>query len=326
MTITTTWTGSGSTDYYSGANWTAGAPAGDGPNDALIGGVGVTTAYTVVVTADNGSSVGTYSAGNLVLDDSAMTLSIGTHAFTVAYSTTFTAGTVNIAGGFFNFGINTNTFGTDALLTGYGVLTNDISGSGTIEAKGVSQILDVNLNVGAGGMNFEIAGGDTLEFDMVVDASAKVSFETNSGTMLLYDTQDFAGTIYGLVDVPSAGAAQNEIDLGDLTNVTASFDYTTNQITVSGTSVFPGNTVTDKVIQLDPGATYDAGSTVQTVADGSGGTDIFLMVCFAEGTRILTNRGEVAVEALAEGDMVVTADQGTRPINWIGHRHLDLTA
>ncbi|MDR3535281.1 MAG: Hint domain-containing protein, partial [Acetobacteraceae bacterium] len=47
---------------------------------------------------------------------------------------------------------------------------------------------------------------------------------------------------------------------------------------------------------------------------------------FAEGTRILTNRGEVAVEALAEGDMVVTADQGTRPINWIGHRHLDLTA
>ncbi|WP_205691909.1 Hint domain-containing protein [Caulobacter soli] len=45
-------------------------------------------------------------------------------------------------------------------------------------------------------------------------------------------------------------------------------------------------------------------------------------VCFAEGSRILTARGEVAVEDLIEGDEVVTASGGMRPVIWIGSRHV----
>lgn len=45
-------------------------------------------------------------------------------------------------------------------------------------------------------------------------------------------------------------------------------------------------------------------------------------VCFAEGSRILTARGEVAVEDLVEGDEVVTAAGGLRPAIWIGSRHM----
>jgi len=44
--------------------------------------------------------------------------------------------------------------------------------------------------------------------------------------------------------------------------------------------------------------------------------------CFAGGTRIKTPRGEVEVERLRVGDIVLTFDEGYRPIRWIGSRRL----
>ncbi|WP_267958368.1 Hint domain-containing protein [Cereibacter sphaeroides] len=50
--------------------------------------------------------------------------------------------------------------------------------------------------------------------------------------------------------------------------------------------------------------------------------EIRAVPCFTPGTRILTLRGEVAVEALKAGDMVLTRDSGYLPLRWVGKRSL----
>ncbi|MGX5777756.1 Hint domain-containing protein, partial [Methylorubrum zatmanii] len=46
------------------------------------------------------------------------------------------------------------------------------------------------------------------------------------------------------------------------------------------------------------------------------------VVCYVTGTRIRTERGEIAVENLKAGDFAVTASGALRPITWIGHREI----
>jgi hypothetical protein len=52
-------------------------------------------------------------------------------------------------------------------------------------------------------------------------------------------------------------------------------------------------------------------------------TDAPTFVCFRNGTLILTARGEIAVEDLRAGDMVITRDHGPKPLRWIGSKALD---
>ena len=82
-------------------------------------------------------------------------------------------------------------------------------------------------------------------------------------------------------------------------------------------------------INYDPGNPENG--TVEFL-DGSGnviGTMAFSNVekvipCFTPGTLIVTDRGDVAVEALRPGDLVMTRDNGLQPLRWIGQRRLSL--
>lgn len=46
------------------------------------------------------------------------------------------------------------------------------------------------------------------------------------------------------------------------------------------------------------------------------------VVCFAQGTQITTENGEVAIEDLNIGDLVFTLDHGFQKLRWIGSRHI----
>ena len=47
-----------------------------------------------------------------------------------------------------------------------------------------------------------------------------------------------------------------------------------------------------------------------------------LFVCFAAGTRIRTPQGDVPVEELQPGDLVMTLDEGPQPLRWSGARRI----
>ena len=76
-------------------------------------------------------------------------------------------------------------------------------------------------------------------------------------------------------------------------------------------------------------ATTVEGESLQEQEDGSYLVDATTtpgssFICFCQDTRILTDKGEMVVQDLRLGDLVVTRDHGPQPIRWIGQRDFQL--
>lgn len=96
-----------------------------------------------------------------------------------------------------------------------------------------------------------------------------------------------------------------------------------SQVTLSTGEVITLNA--DGTITVVTDGDLEANTFTYTVTDENGNTDVaFVTVtcvpCFTRGTLIRTKRGDVPVETLSAGDMVVTRDHGFQPIRWIGSR------
>ncbi len=163
-----------------------------------------------------------------------------------------------------------------------------------------------------GGGTLALGGAGVVEIAGSVPANIDVAFLDGAGDRLVLGgvspgaTADFAGTIEGFV-------------VGDTIDLSA-VSYAGGQsstINSGGTLTLTEGAQTYS-LRFDPSL---AGKTVLAAADSGSGTEL-TVACFASGARIMTARGEVAVEDLREGDLVATAE-GTAPIVWLGHRRLD---
>ena len=101
--------------------------------------------------------------------------------------------------------------------------------------------------------------------------------------------------------------------LDPVSSATASSNASTGGLTISGGSAYT----------YQPAGDY-TGDTFLVPKDSNSDMLITLAACFCNGTRILTDRGQIPVQRLAVGDHVVTADGTSRPVRRIGHHRLDL--
>ncbi len=210
---------------------------------------------------------------------------------------------------------------------GHGTTTAsvEISNAGTLFASSGIETVNTPLITAPSGKSgvLEIdAVGDLVLNAASVDATQSVTFTDGTGILTIGTIGGFGGTIASVT-------AGDEIIVQGTSIASDSFDPATHVLTL-----FDAGNATIGALQL--GALVN-GATL--LANGTGG--IGVAPCFVAGTRISTDRGEVAVEDLRIGDRVQAVAQRplpgpaphrgglgrgpAQPITWIGHRTVDCT-
>lgn len=135
-----------------------------------------------------------------------------------------------------------------------------------------------------------------------VPGDPSLSPSTANNDQLLSEDVTINGTTY------SAGS-QVELEFAFTTTTGESFWV----IRIAGQNVgISGPTLPE------PGTTYEVASS----ADGQS-VPPSNIPCFLSGTLISTDKGQISIEDLSIGDLVLTKDLGYQPIRWIGRRVLD---
>ncbi len=202
-------------------------------------------------------------------------------------------------------------------ITGAGVIDGPLNGLGTVTAVGGTLTINGPVDQDASGSAtiFNIGGGlvpgGTLAFANTLVGSAteapSITFEDNAGTL----------------DLSKVGPSDVSNDLGTISNFSqgdtielmaegASDTYTwdgASTLTVTGANGSETLTLA--------GGSYNANSAQPFSLSDANGVDT-ITICFMAGTMIRTPEGEVAVETLKRGDLVLTSAGVAKPVSWLG--------
>ncbi len=211
----------------------------------------------------------------------------------------------------FNVNFLTGAGGVGIAPSALTVDTGNFSGVGTPDAPVAGSLPGTTLEAFAGQTN-QVTNTITIPDQGVAFGWTGTNNSTGSGT---------ASWISGFT---------SKVGADDIVVVTAASAGST--LTATATANLDGEWQTG-IMGLGVG-TYDVtmqgflpSATSFTNADAvtpvSSALTLDVVACFASGTRILTARGEIAVEELAVGDLVWSRGAGLTPVRWLGRRNLD---
>ena len=216
-------------------------------------------------------------------------------------------------------------------------VSGNLSGTNTVEGNSTAAY-------GAGGGTLDVTGNITNATITVTGGILVVGGDANGATINLnnalfnmggssghwnsHTTINFvSGSVSGVI-VPPKDATDSTFHGASFTNM-ANGDYisTGSNSAITGIS-FSSNTLnfTQNGTTYHVAVTLASGQTPNFSAQTLNGHLVLgqgTVVCFAAGTLIRTVRGEVAVEDLKAGDLVVVSSGEHRPVKWMGHRTFD---
>ncbi len=159
--------------------------------------------------------------------------------------------------------------------------------------------------LGIGTATTDDASDDGFLEDFYPDVDASVTL--SDGTVIANAPMELEAT-WTLEWTDAEGATQT-VNLGLMQYQTSGADA--SNMIADGLLPPPGVTVTVTAFVNTP----------DTDAEGFAYGDIGIEIaCFAHGTKLRTASGNVCVEDLKVGDMVMTRDHGPQPVRWIGSR------
>ena len=270
---------------------------GDAGNDTLDGGA---DNDTLSGGADNDTLIG--GIGNDSLDGGTENDSLSGDAG----ADTLVGGTGNdtLRGGADNDSLSGDA-GTDSL---FGDAGNDTllggDGNDTLDGGDNDDILDGGLNDDSliGGLgNDQLLGGagnDTLQGGVGSDSMAGGD-GTDTFSVAL---SDYPAMEIDVVDGSESTGDNDTLDLRPFGKARTNIIYT------------PGNSEAGTVQFLNTSGGVIGTMTFTNIEN--------VIPCFTPGSLIETARGDVPVEDLVAGDLVMTRDNGLQPLRWVGRRDL----
>jgi autotransporter passenger strand-loop-strand repeat protein len=244
-----------------------------------------------------------------------------------AAGTTLYAGAQDVVGldGLFGgTGISISTTvdsGATQTINAGSVASSTLLNSGGVETISSAGIAS-NTVVNGGGVQYVYSGGTAS--GTTINSGGAELVVSSGGTADLTNIKAGGIEVIDGFGVTSATTLNSggTIDLPDFvysSGGSATLDTTNDRLTVIAgmfsSSLLLASSYTGEFFNLK----QDSGDGTDITLTGTAGV-VVGTPCYCRGTLILTDRGEVAVEALAIGDRLVTLSGMARPIVWIGRR------
>ena len=156
------------------------------------------------------------------------------------------------------------------------------------------------------------AGNDELHLGANDGVADTIDLDDGSGSDIVYDfvapTDNGDGTYTGY----------DQFDVSGL-NDTSGSPVKVWDVTVTDTN---GDGTGDAILTFPNGESVTLVGVTPDQVDSAPELNAIGIPCFTPGTLITTERGEVPVEEIYPGDMVMTVDNGLQPVRWVGQRTL----